>query len=208
MHVLVDLDVLVQGRLVDISQPLAGRIGRGHAGCRRGLVRLGHDRRPVDRRVLRCSAVPLTMTILPGERYRTEEHALACRGLRTDTCRRQRSGEMASVEQCRVALDDLIAALASVDPVLRAKHVPERTVACRVDDLDITFVGRLDEHGLHDLVEQAEGSSDEDVRVSMSSDELVALAEGRDDFLHAWLRGRIQVSASMRDLLRLRSLFS
>jgi predicted lipid carrier protein YhbT len=115
---------------------------------------------------------------------------------------------MASVEQCRVALDDLIAALASVDPVLRAKHVPERTIACRVDDLDITFAGRLDEHGVHDLEEQDDDSSSVDVRVSMSSDELVALAEGRDDFLHAWLRGRIQVSASMRDLLRLRSLFS
>ena len=115
---------------------------------------------------------------------------------------------MASVEECRVALDDLIAALASVDPVLRAKHVPERTVACRVDDLDITFVGRLDEHGLHDLVESADDSKGVDVKVSMSSDELVALAERRDDFLHAWLRGRIQVSASMRDLLRLRSLFT
>ena len=114
---------------------------------------------------------------------------------------------MASVEQCRVALDGLIAALASVDPVLRAKHVPERTVACRIDDLDLTFVGRLDEHGLHDLEESSEGDSGADVRVTMSSDELVALAEGRDDFLHAWLRGRIQVSASMRDLLRLRSLF-
>jgi len=115
---------------------------------------------------------------------------------------------MASVEQCRVALDDLIAALVSVDPVLRAKHVPARTVACRVDDLDVTFVGRLDEHGVHDLVEHSDNSSDADVRLSMTSDELVALAEGRDDFLHAWLRGRVQISASMRDLLRLRSLFS
>jgi len=115
---------------------------------------------------------------------------------------------MASVEQCRVALDDLIAALVSVDPVLRAKHVPARTVACRVDDLDVTFVGRLDEHGVHDLTEHSDSSSDADVRLTMASDELVALAEGRDDFLHAWLRGRVQISASMRDLLRLRSLFS
>ena len=115
---------------------------------------------------------------------------------------------MANVEQCRDALDRLIAALTSVDPTLRAKHVPDRTVACRVEDLDITFVGRLDENGVHDLTETAEGGSDQDVRLSMSSDQLVALAEGRDDFLHAWLRGRVTVSASMRDLLRLRSLFS
>jgi predicted lipid carrier protein YhbT len=115
---------------------------------------------------------------------------------------------MASVEQCRVALDDLVAALASVDPILRAKHVPERMVACCIDDLDITFVGRLDEHGLHDLVEHADSAAAADVRVTMSSEQLVALAERRDDFLHAWLRGRVQVSASMRDLLRLRALFS
>ena len=115
---------------------------------------------------------------------------------------------MANVEQCRVALDDLIAALTTVDPILRAKHVPERTVACRIDDLDITFVGQLDEHGVHDLTEYDDCDVDADVRVSMSSDQLVALAERQDDFLHAWLRGRVQVSASMRDLLRLRSLFS
>jgi hypothetical protein len=118
------------------------------------------------------------------------------------------SGEMANVEQCRVALDDLIAALASVDPILRAKHVPERTVACRIDDLDITFLGQLDEHGVHDLTEHPDSDVAADVRVTMSSDQLVALAEREDDFLHAWLRGRVQVSASMRDLLRLRSLFS
>ena len=115
---------------------------------------------------------------------------------------------MANLEQCRVALDDLIAALASVDPILRAKHVPERTVACTIDDLDVTFVGQLDEHGVHDLVEHDEGDVEADVRVTMSSDQLVALSEREDDFLHAWLRGRVQVSASMRDLLRLRSLFS
>jgi hypothetical protein len=54
------------------------------------------------------------------------------------------------------------------------------------------------------------GSDDEgqaDVRITMTSDQLLALAAGDDDFLHAWLRGRVTVSASMRDLLRLRSLF-
>ena len=122
---------------------------------------------------------------------------------------------MASVEDCRKALDGLTAALAAVEPELRARHVPTRTVACRVADLDVTFVGRLDEDGVHDVVLRTLDGSDEvddvepevDVRLTMDSDELVALADGSDDFLHAWLRGRVQVSASMRDLLRLRSLF-
>lgn len=114
---------------------------------------------------------------------------------------------MASVEDCRKALDGLASALAEVDPELRARHVPTRTVACCLADLAVTFVGRLDEHGVHEVEESAEPEPEVDVRLTMDSDELVALADGSDDFLHAWLRGRVQVSASMRDLLRLRSLF-
>jgi predicted lipid carrier protein YhbT len=114
---------------------------------------------------------------------------------------------LASVERCREAVDDLVASLAKVDPVLRAKHVPRRSVACTVSDLELTFCGRLDEDGLHDLVEMPDGEADADVRITMTSDQLLALAAGDDDFLHAWLRGRVTVSASMRDLLRLRSLF-
>ena len=114
---------------------------------------------------------------------------------------------MASVEECREAVDGLVAALAGVQPELRARHVPRRTIACRVSDLDLVFVGRLDEHGCHDVVENPDGATDVDVRLTLDSDELLALAAGSDDFLHAWLRGRVQVSASMRDLLRLRTLF-
>lgn len=114
---------------------------------------------------------------------------------------------MASVEACRAALDDLSAMLAGVEPELRARHVPDRVVACRLTDLDRTFIGRIGPDGMQDLHEAEEGDPAPDARVSMTSDELVALARGDEDFLHAWLRGRVQVSASMRDLLRLRSLF-
>jgi len=119
---------------------------------------------------------------------------------------------MATVPQCRKAVDQLVAMLSSVSPELRARHVPERTIACRLSDLDRWFVGELDPDGVHNVVEtKADGPEAEepeaDVRVVMTSDELVALANGEDDFLYAWLRGRVQVSASMRDLLRLRSLF-
>jgi hypothetical protein len=114
---------------------------------------------------------------------------------------------MASVEACRTALDELSGMLTAVDPQLRARHVPERTVLCRLSDLEHSFVGRIGPEGLHDLVETSDDDAEADVRVTMTSDELVALANGDEDFLHGWLRGRIQISASMRDLLRLRSLF-
>jgi hypothetical protein len=114
---------------------------------------------------------------------------------------------MATLKACRAALEDLSAMLAGVEPELRAKHVPDRVVACRLTDLGRTFVGRIGPHGMRDLHEADSCDPPPDARVSMTSDELVALARGDEDFLHAWLRGRVQVSASMRDLLRLRSLF-
>ena len=114
---------------------------------------------------------------------------------------------MATVKACRRALDDLAAMLGAVDPALRARHVPSRTVACRLTDLDCAFVGRLDEDGVHDVALSDSADPEADIRLTMTSDELVALSRQEEDFLHAWLRGRIQVSASMRDLLRLRSLF-
>jgi hypothetical protein len=114
---------------------------------------------------------------------------------------------MASVEACRAALEHLSSMLAGVDPDLRARHVPERVVACRLPDLRCTFVGRIGPDGMHDVHEAEDCDPQPDARITMTSDELVALAHGDEDFLHAWLRGRVQVSASMRDLLRLRSLF-
>ena len=114
---------------------------------------------------------------------------------------------MASVEACREALDALSDMLEAIDPEVRARHVPRRTVVCRLSDLDHTFWAEIGPEGLHELSEAAPGGASADVRVTMTSDELVALAHGDEDFLHGWLRGRIQVSASMRDLLRLRSLF-
>lgn len=113
------------------------------------------------------------------------------------------------MKQCRAALDRLVTTVGDVDPDLRAKHIPDRTVLCRVRDLDVTFCARLDADGVHDLAALKSGAPepDTDVRLALDSDDLVALASGNDDFLTAWLRGRVHVSASMRDMLRLRSLF-
>lgn len=116
---------------------------------------------------------------------------------------------MPSVEECRTAVDQLSDRLADVDPELRAKHVPARTVACRVTDLAVVFIGRIDEFGVHDVKQVDEGVATDvsaDVRLAMSSDVLLAIAAGEDDMVHAWLKGRVQLSASVRDMLRLRSL--
>lgn len=116
---------------------------------------------------------------------------------------------MATVKQCRSALDALARSLGEVDPALRTKHVPARTVLCRVTDLDVCFAARLDPEGVHGLRQLRKGSetaTEADVKLALESDQLVALAAGDEDFLTSWLRGRVHVSASVRDMLRLRSL--
>jgi predicted lipid carrier protein YhbT len=116
---------------------------------------------------------------------------------------------VATAKQCRAAIDRLVESVDDVDPALRAKHIPQRSVQCLVRDLDVIFTARLDADGVHDLVELPADTEVEskDVRLSLDSDELIALALGQEDFVTAWLRGRVHVSASVRDMLRLRSLF-
>jgi predicted lipid carrier protein YhbT len=115
---------------------------------------------------------------------------------------------MATVRQCRAAIGRLTQQLDGVDASLREKHVPQRTVACTVSDLDVTFTARLDPDGVHDIAQcPASDSPEADVKLGMDSDLLIALANREEEFLTAWLRGRLHVSASMRDMLRLRSFF-
>jgi predicted lipid carrier protein YhbT len=116
---------------------------------------------------------------------------------------------VATVKQCRSAIDRLAATLERVDPDVRAKHVPSRSVLCRVKDLDVTFTARVDEEGVHDIAQvrkTAPTAPQADVRLALASDDLIALADGEDDFINAWLHGRVQVSAPVRDMLRLRGL--
>lgn len=116
---------------------------------------------------------------------------------------------MATVKECERALRRLAVSLAEVDPELRARHVPARRVACRIKDLDVVYAARLDEDGVHGLAVTSPVGQippDTEVKVTVGSDDLMALASGEDDFLQAWLRGRVQISAPMRDMLRLRAL--
>lgn len=114
---------------------------------------------------------------------------------------------MASVEECRAALAKLVAQFDEIGEEDRAKHVVERTVSCRVSDLDVTFYGRLHHDGLDPFLEgpPADGRP-ADVRLTLVSDDLVALVDGRLDLARALLGGRVKINASFGDLLRLRRL--
>lgn len=110
---------------------------------------------------------------------------------------------MASVRECRKAVDELGARLAQADDRIRAQ-AEDRTVSCRITDLDITFRGRLVGGELVDVTDTI-SSDPAQIRLTMSSDDLVDLVAGRLSFPHAWATGRIRLDASFRDLLRLRS---
>ena len=112
---------------------------------------------------------------------------------------------MASVEECETALLTLAERLAAVDPETRSKYVVERTIACRIRDLDVVFAGRVDDSGLNDI-RQVDDVAGAQVRLATSSDDLLALAEGTLGVPTAWATGRLKIEASVLDLLKLRSL--
>jgi predicted lipid carrier protein YhbT len=112
---------------------------------------------------------------------------------------------VATLEAVEAAVGGLLERLAEVDPDVRRKYAVERTVACRVRDLDVVFLADFDDDGsLRELTKAERG--DGQVKLSTSSDDLIALIEGRLSVPAAWATGKLKIDASMLDLLKLRSL--
>lgn len=111
---------------------------------------------------------------------------------------------MATSEQCEQALHELADRLeANTSPGAHSQF--DRSLSCRLTDLELSYTGRL-EHGR--LVDIAESEADAaQIRLEMSSDDLLALVDGRLNLATAWATGRVRVHAGVRDLIRLRSLF-
>ncbi|WP_019633699.1 SCP2 sterol-binding domain-containing protein [Actinomadura atramentaria] len=110
---------------------------------------------------------------------------------------------MANEEECRAALGRLAARLAEVDADAFAEHVVERTVSCRVPDLGVAYRTRLHAGGLDPFTPDEDPRAAQ-VRLTVGSDDLVALADERLHPARAWAAGRLKVEASFTDLLRLR----
>lgn len=111
---------------------------------------------------------------------------------------------MATVEECREALHGLATRLAGVDGDLRTRHAVDRTLSVHLSDLGATFTGALRGGGLHDI-EQDTGARAQ-IRLTATSDDLVAITAGALTFPAAWATGRLRIDASPLDLLRLRAL--
>ncbi|MDH6144193.1 MULTISPECIES: SCP2 sterol-binding domain-containing protein [Kitasatospora] len=114
---------------------------------------------------------------------------------------------MADVEECRVALEQFSRNLATADGKVRSAAAVDRSLSCRLTDLELTFTGILRDGRIQDVT-QALGTPDRPaaIRLTMTSDDLVALVNGQLNFAKAWASGRVKLEAGLRDLLRLRTL--
>ncbi|GAA2452075.1 hypothetical protein GCM10010191_82870 [Actinomadura vinacea] len=112
---------------------------------------------------------------------------------------------MANEEECRGALDRISERLAEVESDRLAEHVVERTISCRITDLRVAYLTRIHAGGL-DPFERTDDPAGAQVRLTVGSDDLVALARDELNPAKAWATGRLKIEASIFDLLRLRKL--
>ncbi|MGW5739504.1 MULTISPECIES: SCP2 sterol-binding domain-containing protein [Streptomyces] len=114
---------------------------------------------------------------------------------------------MATIEECRTALDTLSDNLAGADDGVRGAAALDRSLSCRITDLDVTFTGRL-QNGRIMVLDTLPGPPREkaEIRLAMSGDDLVSMVDGELNFAKAWASGRVKLEAGLRDMLRLRSL--
>jgi SCP-2 sterol transfer family len=111
---------------------------------------------------------------------------------------------MATVEECREALQKLAAQLAANAAEARTRLDLDRPLACRVTDLGVAFHGRLTGGLIVGLSDGDDPSAK--LRITATSDDLVALVDGRLNVASAWASGRIKIDASFLDLMKLRRL--
>ena len=110
---------------------------------------------------------------------------------------------MATIEQCREALTGIAARLGA-DPEAAARVDLDRSLACHIRDLNASFHGRLEGGRIVHLVDGDDPRAQ--IRISVGSDDLLALVAGELNFAKAWGSGRVKLEAGLRDLFQLRKL--
>ncbi|MFJ4203453.1 SCP2 sterol-binding domain-containing protein [Streptomyces sviceus] len=114
---------------------------------------------------------------------------------------------MATIEECRAALEKLSDNMRDAEGDVATAAAMDRSVSCRITDLDVTFVGRMT-GGRIVVRDTIQGPPKEkaQIRLTMAGDDLVALVHGELNFAKAWGSGRVKLEAGLRDLLQLRKL--
>lgn len=112
---------------------------------------------------------------------------------------------MATQDECRSAIETLLGRLGEVDPDLRKSKLPDRTIGVQLLDLDLTFIGDLENGEIVNVHVDQSGVRPQ-IRIVCNSDDLIKMTDGDLSFAHAWATGRVRLDASLRDLIRLRNL--
>ncbi|QIY95016.2 SCP2 sterol-binding domain-containing protein [Streptomyces sp. S1D4-11] len=115
---------------------------------------------------------------------------------------------MATIEECRSALDKLSDNMAGADGKVREAAALDRSLSCHITDLDLTFgLSRLKD-GRIEVLDTLQGPPREkaQIRLAMAYDDLVAMVDGGLNFAKAWGSGRVRLEAALLDLFRLRKL--
>lgn len=111
---------------------------------------------------------------------------------------------MATVEECERALHELAGRLAGNSGADVRGKLEDRSLSCELRDLRIVYGGHLRGGKLEDIqqVPRANGQ----IRLSMTSDDLLAVTQGQLNLGMAWATGRVKINASVFDLIKLRAL--
>ena len=115
---------------------------------------------------------------------------------------------MSSIDACLNGIDRANERILAQPLNKRREHIRERSVSVIVPDLDTAFDMRLTIDGLTDITPRPLSTTtpSPQVKVTVSADDLVALAEDRLAPAKALFSRRLKVDASFSDLLRLRRL--
>jgi hypothetical protein len=108
------------------------------------------------------------------------------------------------MDECLTALKSILGDIAAHP----AAAGLDRSLSCRLTDLDEVVLGRLSTGAVRDLHVLPHGPEvpKADIRLTMKSDDLIALTDGQLHFGTAWATGKVKLEAGLRDLLRLRKI--
>jgi hypothetical protein len=110
---------------------------------------------------------------------------------------------VATQEEVDAALAQLLGRFTAVDDEVRSLLPSRRTIEARCPDIDYVRHAELREGRLLLLDEAPDRRAD--IRISVRSDDLLAMVDGELPFGRAYTSNRLRLDASMTDLLRLRA---
>lgn len=110
---------------------------------------------------------------------------------------------MATVDEVEETLARLATRFERLDQSYKGLLPNSRTIEAVFSDLDRIYHASWRRGELSDI--RSGPADDADIRVSLSSDDLIAMVDGELRFRRAWSSNRLRIEASMTDLIRLRS---